>query len=152
MFLKIINSVTGSWKSILAGGFAATLVLTVAMEFIAPMFLGGPLKPALLICALFGWDQSMMWVAEILHYLTGLLAFPIGYVVVLAVTGQSASLVTGAVWGLLLFIVAGAVLAPLAGNALFFGAGRMALASLLAHLAFGVVLGLVFARMGRVQA
>lgn len=146
MLARFTHALLAAPRRLLLAGFAATLVLAIAMEGIAPFAIGGPLKPALLICQLFGWDLDLLWLAEIIHYALGLIAFPIGFVVLREMLGLGAPVMAGAIWGVLLWIGAGAVIAPLAGMAPFFDAGQIAAASLIAHLAYGVVLGGVYGR------
>jgi len=130
----------------LVAGLISTVVLAIFMEGIAPFVIGGPLKPALLICQLFGWDESLLWLAEIIHYGLGLIGFPIGFVVLRETLGLGTAVIAGSVWGVVLWVGAGAVIAPLAGQAVFFGAGQVMIASLVAHLAYGFVLGAVYAQ------
>jgi hypothetical protein len=131
-------------KRWLIAGVAATLVLAVFMEGIARIVLGGPMKPAVLICQVLGWDLSLLWLAEILHYALGLIAFPIGFAVFRAVMSKGSTILSGAIWGVVLWIGASTVMAPAAGVALFFGGGKMMVASLVAHVAYGMTLGAAF--------
>ena len=128
----------------LMAGIAATIVLAIFMEGIAPIVLGGPMKPAGLICQALGWDNDMMLVAEFMHYALGVIFFAIGYVVFLGITGMSGGIVSGAIWGVILWIAAGTIMMTLAGQPLMFGFGKTMVASLVAHVAYGIVLGLVF--------
>ncbi|MEM1045767.1 MAG: DUF6789 family protein [Pseudomonadota bacterium] len=146
MISTTLSSIAGQWKAWLAAGLAATLVLALLMEGLARAVLGGPMKPAVLICQVFGWDQSLLWLGEILHYALGLVGFPVGYVVLRSMVAAGPGWLVGAGWGLILFVGAGAVMAPAAGLTPFFGGGTMMVASLIAHLAYGFVLGAVFAR------
>ncbi len=142
---RAIFSQVGRW---LTAGVVATIVLALFMEGLARVVLGGPMKPALLICQVFGWDLSMLWVAEILHYALGLIFFPIGFVVLHVLLPRFPFGVLGAVWGIILWLAAGLVMAPAAGVPLMFGGGRMMAASLVAHLAYGVVMDIVYHKNG----
>ncbi|MDA9865255.1 hypothetical protein N9C96_01125 [bacterium] len=124
----------------------ATIVLTIFMEGIARVVFGAPLKPAALICGIFGWEQDMMMVAEIIHYAIGLIAFPIGYIVLRSIVPSVPSFLLGLAYGLVLWLVAMAVIAPMAGVAAFLGGGQMMIGSLVAHLAYGVVLAFFVGR------
>lgn len=141
---KIINTVWNERKDWLVAGLIATLVLTIFMEGVARVVLGGPMKPAMMICAILGLDLSFLWLGEIVHYAVGLIAFPIGFVVYCLVLKQQPGLWNGAIWGVILWIAAGALMAPLSGGALFFGWGMITIASLVAHLAYGITLGAVY--------
>lgn len=144
MISRIVTDLTHRPQRWLIAGIAATVVLAIFMEGVARLVIGGPLKPAALICQVFGWNASLLWLGEILHYLLGVIAFPIGYVVMRGIIGGLPGIVSGAIWGILLWVAAGLILAPLAGTALFFGGGQVMIASLVAHLAYGLVLGAVF--------
>lgn len=146
MFESIFGAIfarPGRW---LVAGIAATIVLAIFMEGIAPMVLGGPMKPATLICAALGWDNDMLWVAEIMHYALGVVFFAVGYVVFLAIIGMKGGILSGAIWGVILWVAAGTIMMWLAGQPLMFGFGKTTVASLVAHVAYGIVLGAVFGR------
>ena len=130
----------------LVAGIAATIVLAIFMEGIAPIVLGGPMKPATLICDALGWSNDKLWIAEIMHYALGVIFFAIGYVVFLGITGMSGGVLSGAIWGVILWIAAGTIMMTLAGQPLMFGFGKTMVASLVAHVAYGIVLGVVFGR------
>ncbi|MDA8585284.1 hypothetical protein N9L47_03340, partial [Rhodobacteraceae bacterium] len=125
----------------LIASVVATLVLVFFMEGVARIVLGAPMKPAVLICNIFGWDESLLWLGEVIHFGLGIIAFPIGYVIALAVTGMRAGVVSGVIWGVILWIGAGTVFMSLAGAPLFWGFGKATMAALVAHVAYGAVLG-----------
>ena len=141
-----INVVLQKRNAWLIAGLLATIVLTIFMEGIARLVLGGPMKPAALICALLGVDDSYLWLGEILHYLTGLIAFPIGFVVLCTLFNLRPALGMGFVWGIILWIAAGAILVPLSGGPLMYGMGKTMVASFVAHTAYGMVLGYIYQR------
>lgn len=141
--LKTVWQERNNW---LVAGFGATIVLTIFMEGVARIVLGGPMKPAAMICAILGLDSSFLWLGEIAHYATGLIAFPIGFIFLCALFKIRAATGTGLLWGAGLWALAGIVFVPLSGGALFFGFGKMMIASLVAHLAYGATLGLLYQR------
>lgn len=130
----------------IGAGVIATIVLAIFMEGIARIVLGGPMKPAALICQALGWDSSLLWLGEILHYGLGVIGFPIGYIVFKVITGMKSGVASGLVWGFILWVAAGTVMMMAAGQPLFFGFGKTMVASLVAHLAYGGVLGAVLGR------
>ncbi|WP_299732134.1 DUF6789 family protein [uncultured Tateyamaria sp.] len=148
---RILTILLRERRNWLLAGLGATIVLTVFMEGVARLVLGGPMKPAAMICALLGLDQSYLWLGEIAHYATGLIAFPVGFILVTTILDLRPTLSTGALWGVVLWLVAGLVLAPLSGGAIFFGGGRMMLASLVAHLAYGGTLGHLYQRVQKTR-
>jgi hypothetical protein len=141
--LRTVWNERNSW---LVAGFGATIVLTIFMEGVARIVLGGPMKPAAMICAILGLDNSFLWLGEIAHYATGLIAFPIGFIFICAVLNFRAATGTGLLWGAALWVLAGIVLVPLSGGPLFFGFGKTMIASLVAHLAYGAALGFLYQR------
>ncbi len=146
MLSQAINAIITNPKRWLLAGLAATVVLVIFMEVVARFALGAPMKPAVIISQILGWDQSLMWLAEILHYSLGLIGFPIGYVVLREIIGLGSAKISGAAWGFILWLGAAGVMAPLAGMGFFFGGGKMVMASFVAHIAYGLVLGIVYGR------
>ena len=130
----------------IVAGVIATVVLAIFMEGVARIVLGGPMKPAALICQALGLDSSLLWVGEILHYGLGVIGFPIGYIIFKVITGMQSGVISGLVWGFILWIAAGTIMMMAAGQPLFFGFGKTMVASLVAHLAYGGVLGMVLGR------
>lgn len=141
-----INVVLQERNVWLIAGLGATIVLTIFMEGIARLVLGGPMKPAAMICAILGLDSSFLWLGEILHYATGLLAFPIGFILICTLFNLRPALGTGFIWGVILWIIAGVVLVPLSGGALMYGMGKTMVASFVAHAVYGIVLGYLYQR------
>ncbi len=146
MISQIVSVLTrkpGHW---LLAGIAATIVLAVFMEGVARIMLGGPMKPAMLIIKAFGLDPSLIWLTEALHYSLGIVVFPAGYVAFLLVTSLRPGFLTGILWGFILWLGASLILAPLASKGIFFGGGQLMVASLVAHIAYGLVLSAVYSR------
>lgn len=146
MFAKVSEAVLGNARRWIVAGVAGTLVLVVFMEGIARVVLGAPMKPSGLILQVLGWDPSMLWLAEIVHYGLGLIVFPVGFVVFRTLVARGSTLVLGLAWGVVLWLAAAVVVAPAAGMPPFFGGGPILVASLVAHLAYGATLGAVYAR------
>ncbi len=143
---KIITEIFRNPKAWIVAGVIATIVLAIFMEGVARLVLGGPMKPASLICAALGLDSSFLWLGELLHYGLGIIGFPIGYIAFKVVTGMRTGVASGLIWGVILWIVAGTVVMAAAGQPLFFGFGKTMVASLVAHLAYGGALGAVLGR------
>lgn len=144
MLSRIFSAIISDATRWMLSGAAATIVLMIFMEGVASVVLGAPMKPAALICQVFGWDRELLWFGELLHYGLALVVFPIGFVVVRTIAGFGPAVLTGAVWGFILWIGASTVLAPMAGMPAFFGGGKVMMASLVAHLAYGIVLGAIY--------
>jgi hypothetical protein len=91
-------------------------------------------------------ESTDLWLGEIAHYATGLIAFPIGFILICTLLSLRPSTGNGLLWGLALWEIAGIVPVPLSGGALFFGMGKTMMASLVAHLAYGATLGFLYQR------
>ena len=141
--VKVVWQERYNW---LIAGFGATIVLTIFMEGVARLVLGAPMKPAAMICAILGLDRSFLWLGEIAHYATGLIAFPIGFILISSLFNLRPAIGTGLLWGAVLWALAGIVFVPLSGGALFFGLGKTMMASLVVHLAYGATLGFLYQR------
>jgi len=158
------NDIGGTLATGLVGGVAALIVWEIFARGIAPFWIGGPLEPAGLVQAVFASATVKDVIgnvgltktgAEALHYLTGLVFYPLGY---LMVARPLARIVTpflpwwsvAAVYGAALWVFALYVMAHLVvGWPPFLGFGQLTWASLVGHVAFGAALGAVVrARLG----
>lgn len=131
----------------LVAAMAATITIAIFMEGIARIILGWPLKPAAMICQLMGWDNSMLWAGEVIHYTLTLLIIPLSFVLIRAIFKLGPSALVGAVWGLIIWFQLATVIAPKAGMPVFFGGGKLMFISMISHVSYGAVLGFVFGRM-----
>ena len=73
----------------------------------------------------------------------GLIGFPIGYMIVAYRHFPGHYFLRGALWGFLLWLVAMAVVVPLASMPFFFGFGMPTVASLVAHVVYGIILAAI---------
>jgi hypothetical protein len=138
-------------KAIL-GGFAATLVLTVMMYT-------GPLigMPELDIAALLGWAitgdmpeplSAVWWLAMTEHFVNGSVIFPLFYAYLLFPLLPGRPWMRGVCWGLLLFLFAQMVAAPLVLCIGFFSRywepqALTVLGSLAGHIVYGAIFGAI---------
>ena len=126
----------------LAGG-AGLVVWEIFARGVAPLWLGHPLEAAGLVEAGLGIGGPA---AQVIHILTGLIAFPIGYIafarpIVRAVAPWLPWSVVGLGYGAGLWVFAMFVIAHLlAGMPAFLGFGAIAWASLIGHLALGLAI------------
>lgn len=124
-------------------GIAGLAVWEAFARGIAPFWLGYALEPAGLIEAALGIGGPA---AQIIHILTGLIAFPIGYIAIARpVTRQLLPWlpwwVVGVGYGVGLWVFAMFVIAHLlAGMPAFLGFAAVAWASLVGHVALGLTL------------
>lgn len=124
----------------------ATVVLEMMMQVGAPNMLGiPPMSPANLITNILGLPQGHI-LGTVVHFGLGLIAFPIGYMIIAYGHFPGPYILRGALWGVLLWLVAMAVVVPLAGKPFFFGFGMPMVAALVAHIVYGVILAAIVGR------
>ncbi|CTQ47408.1 hypothetical protein [Roseibium aggregatum] len=121
-----ISEIFGSRQTvfIIASGFAGEAVLEFVAWIVAPIFLGRPMEPSLLVqeLGLVWFDLSTsIAVAFLVHFFAGAYLFVVGYVLFLRLTGLQNWFLTGFTWGVLLWLLAQCVLAPAAGRPFFLG-------------------------------
>ncbi len=125
---------------ILAGGFVATIVITLMMYFGATMMTGEPMDIAGELAGMIGapWILGM-----IIHFVLGTVVFSFAYAYIAPRFLPGSGAVRGLLWGMILWLAAMLVMGPMMGKGLFIGGMSAAIPSLLGHLAFGLVLGLI---------
>jgi len=133
-------------KNISAGliaGFAATVVLSILM--IAKSMMG--VMPALdvisMLSMMMGTPAAMGWVA---HFMIGTIAWGGGFAVLYGLIPGGSALIKGIVFGIAAWLAMMIVVMPMAGAGLFgMNFGMMApVMTLVLHIIFGAVLGLVY--------
>ncbi|GAB5469081.1 MAG: hypothetical protein Kilf2KO_21110 [Rhodospirillales bacterium] len=133
--------------TLLLAGVASTITWEIWARIVTPAVIGGELSPAGLVQAVFGFQNLLL--AEAIHLLTGVIAYPLGYLLVARPLARSLlpSLhwsLLGLLYGVVLFVFALYVMAHLfAGFPAFIGWGNLAWMSLLGHLIFALVLAAV---------
>lgn len=149
---KRSDGIRRSAAALLAAGVAGQGAFEVVGLLIAPALLGAPLKPAALVAALSGSlagvEISMTW-AWSLHLFAGTVVFPLGYVIIRRISSDGSWMSVGVVWGVLLWLVAQAILAPLAGRPFMLGFTPYTWGSLAAHVIYALTVALTFERMSR---
>ena len=124
----------------------ATVVLELMMRVGAPNLLGiPPMSPPNLVTNILGLPQGHVFGA-VVHFGLGLIVFPIGYMIIAYRHFPGPYLLRGALWGVLLWLVAMAVVVPLAGIPILFGFGMSMVAALVAHVVYGVILAAIVDR------
>ncbi len=127
---------------LMLGGFLGTLVMTAMMYFVAPM-LGVKMDIAAMLGSMLGgsWMAGM-----VMHFVNGTVMFPLIYGYLLESRLPGPPVMRGAIWGVILWLIAETMVMPMMGAGLFHSAsgGMMAAAgSLMGHLLYGGTLGLV---------
>lgn len=138
--------------AILVAGIAGELVLEFIAWVVAPPLLGRPMQPALLVSALSGallGAEPPLALSFAVHLAAGIVVFPAGYVLFRRVLGIRSAAGAGLTWGVLLWLLAQAALAPLAGRPFMLGFVPYTWASLAAHMAYAGTVALVLQRLTR---
>ncbi|WP_417769562.1 hypothetical protein [Stappia sp.] len=132
--------------AIFLAGVAGEVVLEAIAWFVAPSILGVPMRPFLLVedlgRQLFGATIPTE-LSVTVHLLLGAVVMPLGYVGLKRWSGWTSWLWASSVWGIILWLIAQAVLAPLAGRPFFLGFGAYSWASLVVHVVYAIVVGYV---------
>lgn len=144
---RLIPSASSLWHLML-GGFAATGFYEVWANWPTALLAGFPLEPPALIKSLFhhqlGLNVPDVW-AKALHYVTGVLFYPLGYWIVLRILGIGHP-AAGWIWGVATYFIALGFFAPLADLPfLLIGDNNLlSLMSLIGHAVYGRLLASVF--------
>lgn len=137
---------------IVLAGVIGELVFEAIAWGIAPFVLGIPMQPAMLVAgvfkSLFGVGLPMP-AAFILHLLAGTVVFPVGYLLFRAATGIRSPVVAGIVWGVVLWLFAQAILAPLAGRPFMLGFIPYTWGALVAHVVYTLAVALSYEQLSR---
>ena len=135
---------------LMLGGFIGTLAMTAMMYLVAPM-MGVRMDIAAMLGSMLGgsWAAGMT-----MHFINGTVLFPLvyGYLLVSRLPGPP--LLRGALWGVVLWLIAQTMVMPMMGAGLFSAAaGGMVAAggSLVGHLLYGTILGSVSAARADLQ-
>jgi hypothetical protein len=139
--------------TILLAGIASEVIWEIWARLITPLWVGGPLEPAALVQSVFGLSDRT--VAEVIHLLVGLIAYPIGYIFIARPIAKAIFpflpwWIVALGYGVGLWIFALYIMAHLiAGLPAFLGFIPLTWASLIGHMLFALAGGAVVkARLG----
>lgn len=141
-------------KRLALGGAIGLVTWELFANLVTPIFVGGPLEPPALITSLIQhWSGILVpWpLAVAIHYLTGILLYPLGYwftsrwVLTLGTIGD------GLLWGVITWVLALGVFATLAGLPFMLGFIPLAWFSLIGHVIYALV-AVTVAERGRMAA
>jgi uncharacterized membrane protein YagU involved in acid resistance len=124
-------------RAVLAG-LAGTVMMT-ALMLMAPMMGMPPMNIGAMLGSVMGGDVALGWMA---HFVIGVV-LALGYAAVFAKRLPGAPVVRGALFSLLPWVMAQVVVMPMMGMGLFSGSILAAGGSLMGHIVYGTVLGLV---------
>jgi uncharacterized membrane protein YagU involved in acid resistance len=127
--------------NVILGGFVGTLVLTMMMYFVAPMMVGHPMDIAAMLGSMMGhnWTLGMM-----AHFVNGTVIFPLIYAYLLYKFLPGSPVVKGTLWGVMLWLIAQAMVMPMMGVGFFSsqaGGMKAVMGALIGHLIYGAILG-----------
>jgi hypothetical protein len=136
---------------LMIGGFAGLGVWEIFSHVLVQWASGQDLSPPSLVQALlYRWTglELSFPTASFIHYLTGFLLYPLGYFILTRWIKSFGLLADGVIWGVLTFILALGILAPLAGFPLFLHTQGpwLAIMSLVGHIAYAMLAAYVFER------
>jgi hypothetical protein len=127
-------------------GFLGTIVVTGMVTFASPYMIGGPSDIAAVLASLIGGS----WLAGMaMHFTVGTLLLPTLYLALLDRRLPGGPALRGLAWGGLLWLVSQAIVIPANGGGFFSvaaGGLHVVADSLLGHLAYGVVVGVLAGR------
>lgn len=131
--------------------FVAGIIGVVAWEivgnYIAPLIIGGKLSPIGLIISLFkntlGFNPGRD-VAMAIHFFTGIVGYPLAYLIATRVVRSFGSIVDGLALGVGTWILALGIFAPLAGFPFMLNFGNLTWMSLGGHIVYGLVVTLAY--------
>lgn len=135
--------------ALMIGGLAGFALWEAWAAIPTPLVAGGPLEPPALIKALFmaqlGFEPPHV-VAVLLHFLTGVLFYPLGYFLITRNIGSLGRPLDGWLWGAFTTFIALGVFAPLAGLPFMLLAwgGQLTLMSTIGHAIYGALAAHVF--------
>lgn len=125
------------------GGFIGTIAITLMMYFVAPVMTGSKMDIAEMLGSVLGgsWSTGL-----VMHLANGTFIFPLIYAFVLYTVLPGGPAVKGATWGAILWLLAQVVVMPLMGGGFFSantGGMMAAVGSLMGHLVYGTLLGVI---------
>lgn len=123
------------------GGVVATAVMTLMAMYVAPMMTGMPMDIAAMLAGMLGGSYMLGMLA---HIMMGVIVFPLVYVYAVYRQVPGSPVVRGTIFGIGLWAAAVLVVMPMAGAGVLMAniGGMMAvMASLIAHLVYGALLG-----------
>ena len=121
------------------GGVLGTLAMTVTGLFAAPMMGIPPMNPADMLASQMGGIVALGWAA---HFMIGTV-LAVLYAALAAPRLPGPPVLRGALFSLLPWLMAQVLVMPMMGMGLFSSSATMATGSLVGHLVYGAILGVV---------
>jgi len=148
MYSQFLSDVADKKEPLAIGAIAGMIIILIATAQLAPALLGHPFEPPLMINHVLGLPEDSLagWVA---HLLVGLVAFPLGYMLVPYRYFPGPALIKGILYAIVLGTIAG-VAAPLTDNEIFMGSQSGAVTLYLLHGAYCCLIAVIVGRPERV--
>lgn len=124
----------------IGAGVAGTAVMTAVGLWVAPLMGMPAMNPAEMLAGAMGGSLVLGWIG---HFMIGIILAVI-YAAFAAPTLPGHPAVRGALFGLAPFLVAQVAVMPMMGMPVFSGSMVMAMGSLIGHLVYGAVVGVVY--------
>ena len=128
-----------SYPKAAISGLLGTAAMTAMSVYGAPMMGMSPMNPAEMLSGQMGGNLMMGWAA---HLMIGMVLAIMYALVATRLPGPLA--VRGALFGVAPWLMAQVVVMPMMGMGLFSGSMMVAAGSLIGHLIYGAVVGLVY--------
>lgn len=136
-----------NYTRIIIAGIAGTIAMTVVAVFGAPMMGLAPMNPATMLAEAMGGMVALGWIG---HFMIGIL-FAFGYVLASPyLPGPGAA--RGAIYAIAPWLLAQIAGMPMMGMPIFSGSVMVAMASLIAHVIYGLVVGAIIGASPSVPA
>ncbi len=127
-------------RAVLAG-VGGTIAMTAFGEWVPPMVGLPPMNPATMLAGAMGGSLALGWLG---HFAIGIVLALIFAAVAFSIPGSP--VVAGALYGVAPWLLAQIAVLPMMGMPLFSGSAAMAGGSLLGHLVYGGVVGMIYGR------
>jgi uncharacterized membrane protein YagU involved in acid resistance len=127
----------------IAGGLVGTVMLMLMMRFVAPIVVGHPMDIEGMLGNMMGGSRAMGLAA---HLMNGVVIFPLVYAFLAFRYLPGQPVLKGALWGVVLWLVAEVMVMPMAGAGFFsseIGGAKAAFAALMGHIIYGALLGFI---------
>jgi uncharacterized membrane protein YagU involved in acid resistance len=132
----------------IGAGIVGTAVMTAVGLWVAPMMGMPPMNPATMLAGAMGGSLVLGWMG---HFMIGIVLAVI-YAAVAAPRLPGHPAVRGALFSIAPFLVAQVMVMPMMGMPLFSGSMVMAMGSLVGHLVYGAVVGVVYGPLDEVTS
>ena len=133
----VIGDVTNNLLRLLIAGGLGIVAWEVTTDTLTRLLFGQSPQPHGLVQGLLG--IQVRWLVEAIHYVAGIVAFPIGYVVFRRISPLP-WLINAAIYGLALWVLALGVFATIAGFGFMLGWGNLTWASGVGHVVLAIAI------------